>query len=147
MGSIGGGGRYDDLTGTFGVPGIPGVGISFGVDRIYDVMEEASLFPTDVHTSTKVLFFNLGEAESHAAFQLVQQLRANNIPAELYHEPAKFDKQFKYAERKGIPFAVIIGSSELDTKTAKIKDLRDGTQRELPFEAITPYIANTINRS
>jgi histidyl-tRNA synthetase len=147
MGSIGGGGRYDDLTGTFGVPGIPGVGISFGVDRIYDVMDEANLFPEDVHTGTKVLFFNLGEAESRAAFDLVQKLRANDIPAELYHEPAKFDKQFKYAERKGIPFAVIIGSSELETKTAKLKDLRDGTQRELPFEAITPYIANTINRS
>jgi len=147
MGSIGGGGRYDDLTGTFGVPGIPGVGISFGVDRIYDVMEEANLFPADVHTSTKVLFFNLGESESKTAFELVQKLRANDIPAELYHEPAKFDKQFKYAERKGIPFAVIIGSSELETKTAKLKDLRDGSQRELPFEAITPYIANTINRS
>jgi histidyl-tRNA synthetase len=148
MGSIGGGGRYDDLTGTFGVPGIPGVGISFGVDRIYDVMEEANLFPTDVLTSAKVLFFNLGEAESHAAFQLVQQLRANNIPAELYHEPAKFDKQFKYAERKGIPFAAIIGSSELDTRTAKIKDLRDSTQRELPFEQITAYFVDTTtNRS
>ena len=145
IGSIGGGGRYDDLTGTFGVPGIPGVGISFGVDRIYDVMEEANLFPEDVQTGTKVLFFNLGETESRAAFQLVQQLRANDIPAELYHEPAKFDKQFKYAERKGIPYAVIIGSSELETKTAKLKDLRDGSQRELPFEQITPYLTGTIN--
>jgi len=148
MGSIGGGGRYDDLTGTFGVPGIPGVGISFGVDRIYDVMEEANLFPEDVHTGTKVLFFNLGEAESHTAFRLVQQLRANDIPAELYHEPAKFDKQFKYAERKGIPYALIIGGSELETKTAKLKDLRDGSQRELPFEQITAYFVDTtINRS
>lgn len=144
MGSIGGGGRYDDLTGTFGVPGIPGVGISFGVDRIYDVMEEAGLFPPDVHTGTRVLFFNLGESESQAAFNLVQQLRANAIPAELYHEPAKFDKQFKYAERKGIPFAVIIGSSELDKKTAKLKDLSDGTQKELPFEQITAYLTATI---
>jgi histidyl-tRNA synthetase len=145
MGSIGGGGRYDDLTGTFGVPGIPGVGISFGVDRIYDVMEEANLFPADVHTGTKVLFFNLGEAEAEAAFNLVQQLRSSDIPAELYHEPAKFDKQFKYAERKGIPFAAIIGSAELDTKTAKLKDLRDGTQRELPFEEITSYLRGTID--
>jgi histidyl-tRNA synthetase len=137
MGSIGGGGRYDDLTGTFGVPGIPGVGISFGVDRIYDVMEEGKLFPADVHTGTKVLFFNLGEAEAEAAFDLIQKLRDNAIPAELYHEPAKFDKQFKYAEKKGIPFAVIIGSSELASKTAKLKDLRDGSQKELPFEQIT----------
>jgi len=136
IGSIGGGGRYDDLTGTFGVPGIPGVGISFGVDRIYDVMEEARLFPEDVQTGTKVLFFNLGEAESNAAFQLVQQLRAADIPAEVYHESAKFDKQFKYAERKGIPFAVIIGSTELTTKTAKLKDLRDGRQTELSFEEL-----------
>jgi histidyl-tRNA synthetase len=137
MGSIGGGGRYDDLTGTFGVPGIPGVGISFGVDRIYDVMEEAKLFPADVHTGTKVLFFNLGEAESEAAFEFVQQLRDNDIPTELYHEQAKFDKQFKYAERKGIPFAIIIGSEELATKTAKLKDLRDGSQKLLAFADLT----------
>jgi histidyl-tRNA synthetase len=147
MGSIGGGGRYDDLTGTFGVPGIPGVGISFGVDRIYDVMEEANLFPDDVQTGTKVLFFNLGQAEAKEAFILVQQLRAADIPAELYHETAKFDKQFKYAERKGIPYVVIIGSTELETKIAKLKDLRDGTQHELPFEQITPYLTGTINRS
>jgi histidyl-tRNA synthetase len=145
MGSIGGGGRYDDLTGTFGVPGIPGVGISFGVDRIYDVMEEANLFPADVHTGTKVLFFNLGEAEAETAFDLVQQLRDKDIPAELYHETAKFDKQFKYAEKKGIPFAVIIGSTELASKTAKLKDLRDGTQRELPFEQITSYLTEIID--
>jgi histidyl-tRNA synthetase len=147
MGSIGGGGRYDDLTGTFGVPGIPGVGISFGVDRIYDVMEESQLFPADVHTGTRVLFFNLGETEAEAAFDLVQKLRDNAIPAELYHEPAKFDKQFKYAEKKGIPFAVIIGSAELGSKTAKLKNLRDGSQEELPFEQITIYFTEIINRS
>jgi histidyl-tRNA synthetase len=147
MGSIGGGGRYDDLTGTFGVPGIPGVGISFGIDRIYDVMEEAQLFPADVHTGTRVLFFNLGEAEAEAAFDLVQKLRDNAIPAELYHEPAKFDKQFKYAEKKGIPFAVIIGSAELGSKTAKLKDLRDGSQMVLPFDQITLYLTESINRS
>jgi len=147
MGSIGGGGRYDDLTGTFGVPGIPGVGISFGIDRIYDVMEEAQLFPADVHTGTRVLFFNLGEAEAEAAFDLVQKLRDNAIPAELYHEPAKFDKQFKYAEKKGIPFAVIIGSSELESNTARLKDLRDGSQKELPFDQITIYLTESINRS
>jgi histidyl-tRNA synthetase len=133
MGSIGGGGRYDDLTGTFGVPGIPGVGISFGVDRIYDVMEELKLFPADVHQGTKVLFFNLGEAESRAAFQLLQQLRNRGIPAELYHEQAKFDKQFKYAEKKGIPLVVIIGSEELTVAVARVKNLLDGTQKTLPF--------------
>jgi histidyl-tRNA synthetase len=133
MGSIGGGGRYDDLTGTFGVPGIPGVGISFGIDRIYDVMEELKLFPADVHQGTKVLFFNLGEAESRAAFELLQQLRNRGIPAELYHEQAKFDKQFKYAEKKGIPLVVIIGSEELTTAVARVKNLLDGTQKTLGF--------------
>src|SRR6185503_11513746 len=83
IGSIGGGGRYDDLTGLFGVPNIPGVGISFGVDRIYDVMEELNLFPADVHIGTQVLFFNLGENESKAAFDLMQQLRSRNIRCEL----------------------------------------------------------------
>jgi histidyl-tRNA synthetase len=137
MGSIGGGGRYDDLTGTFGVPGIPGVGISFGVDRIYDVMEELQLFPADVHTGTKVLFFNLGEAESREAFKLMQQLRDRGIPTELYHEQTKFDRQFKYAEKKGIPYAVIIGGEELATKTAKLKDLRDGSQQPVAFQDLT----------
>src|SRR5204862_2044543 len=88
IGSIGGGGRYDDLTGLFGVPNIPGVGISFGVDRIYDVMEELHLFPADVYVGTQVLFFNLGEKESRRAFELAQELRHRNIRCEIYHEPA-----------------------------------------------------------
>jgi len=137
MGSIGGGGRYDDLTGAFGVPGIPGVGISFGVDRIYDVMEELNLFPADIHTGSRVLFFHLGESESRAAFGLLQQLRANKIPAELYHEQAKFDRQFKYAEKKGIPYVVILGSEELTTRTVKLKDLRTGSQTTLTFEQLS----------
>jgi histidyl-tRNA synthetase len=136
MGSIGGGGRYDDLTGTFGVPGIPGVGISFGVDRIYDVMEELQLFPTTVHTGTKLLFFNLGEAESKAAFGLLQQLRDRNIASELYHEQAKFDKQFKYAEKKGISWIAILGSAELAARQCQLKDLRTGHQTTLTFEAL-----------
>jgi histidyl-tRNA synthetase len=101
IGSIGGGGRYDDLTGLFGVPNIPGVGISFGVDRIYDVMEELKLFPADVHVGTQVLFFNLGDAESKASFEIMQQLRNNNTRCELYHETSKFDKQFRYARKRG----------------------------------------------
>ncbi|HVU54958.1 MAG TPA: histidine--tRNA ligase [Puia sp.] len=139
MGSIGGGGRYDDLTGLFGVPNIPGVGISFGVDRIYDVMEELQLFPEDVHTGAKMLFFNLGEAESRAAFGLLQQLRARGIPAELYHEQAKFDKQFKYAEKKGIRYAVIIGSEELASRGCKLKDLHSGQQSALSFEELLQF--------
>lgn len=140
MGSIGGGGRYDDLTGTFGVPGIPGVGISFGVDRVYDVMEELQLFPDAVQTGTKVLFFNLGEAESKTAFGLMQQLRSHNIACEMYHEQAKFDKQFKYADKKGIPYAIILGSKELEDGTCVIKDLRKGEQTTVNHDALTTFL-------
>ncbi|HKH60447.1 MAG TPA: histidine--tRNA ligase [Flavitalea sp.] len=128
IGSIGGGGRYDDLTGLFGVRDIPGVGISFGVDRIYDVMEELNVFPEEVQTSTEVLFFNLGEAEGKRAFHLVQELRQANIRCEIYHETVKFEKQFKYAERKKIPLIVIIGSQELEKNSSIVKDLKTGTQ-------------------
>jgi histidyl-tRNA synthetase len=131
MGSIGGGGRYDDLTGTFGVPNIPGVGISFGVDRIYDVMEELKLFPAAVQTGTQVLFFNLGEAESKKAFALMQQLRGKGISCELYHEQSKFDKQFKYAEKKNIQYAVIIGSKELAEDSCVIKNLQTAKQETI----------------
>jgi histidyl-tRNA synthetase len=137
IGSIGGGGRYDDLTGLFGVPNIPGVGISFGVDRIYDVMEELKLFPSEVHISTQALFFNLGEEESKAAFSLMQQLRSKGIRSELFHENLKFDKQFKYSEKKNIPFVIIIGSKELETKTCSVKDLRTGNQQTISWEQLT----------
>lgn len=136
MGSIGGGGRYDDLTGLFGVPNLPGVGISFGVDRIYDVMEELQLFPAAVQTGTQVLFFNLGAAESEAAFNAMQSLRSQGVRCELYHESAKFDKQFKYAEKKNIPFIVIIGSKELEEKNCVVKDLATGKQETVPMEAL-----------
>jgi len=139
MGSIGGGGRYDDLTGLFGVPNVPGVGISFGVDRIYDVMEELGLFPASLQVSTQVLFFNLGEAESEAAFRLLQLLRGKGISAEIYHEATKFDKQFKYAEKKNIPFVVIIGGEELASDTCKVKDLRKGEQVSIPFSDLPIY--------
>jgi histidyl-tRNA synthetase len=139
MGSIGGGGRYDDLTGLFGVPNIPGVGISFGVDRIYDVMEELNLFPADVHVSTQVLFFNLGEAESTAAFILLQQLRQKGIRSELYHETAKFDKQFKYAEKKNIPFIIIIGEKELKENTCNLKNLSTGEQQTIATSDLPSY--------
>jgi histidyl-tRNA synthetase len=131
MGSIGGGGRYDDLTGLFDVPNIPGVGISFGVDRIYDVLEELKLFPADVHMGTRVLFFNLGDAEAKCAFHLMQQLRQKGVSCELYHEQAKFDKQFKYAEKKGVRYAVILGAQELAEGTCNIKDLAKGQQQKI----------------
>ena len=140
MGSIGGGGRYDDLTSTFDVPNIPGVGISFGVDRIYDVMEELKLFPEEVQTATQVIFFNLGEAESKAAFSLMQQLRSKNIRCEIYHEQTKFDKQFKYADKKQIPYAVIIGSKELEENNAVIKNLKSGEQKNLSHSELLQFV-------
>ncbi|MER3463945.1 MAG: histidine--tRNA ligase [Chitinophagaceae bacterium] len=136
MGSIGGGGRYDDLTGLFGVPNIPGVGISFGVDRIYDVMEELKLFPQDLEQGTKILFFNLGEDESKTAYHLLQQLRQRGIASEIYHETAKMDKQFKYAENKKIPFVVIIGSKEIEEKIATIKNIVSGQQQKIAFNEL-----------
>ena len=136
IGSIGGGGRYDDLTGLFGVPNIPGVGISFGVDRIYDVMDELNLFPETVEQGTKVLFFNLGNEETKAAYKLLQELRIKGIASEIYHEAVKFDKQFKYAEKKNIPFVVILGSKELEQKSCLVKDLRTGEQRSVPFDEL-----------
>lgn len=139
IGSIGGGGRYDDLTGLFGVPNIPGVGISFGVDRIYDVMEELKLFPAAVEQGTKVLFFNLGEEESKVAYALLQDVRRAGTPAEIFHESQKFDKQFKYAEKKNIPFIIIIGSAEIAEKTAVVKDLRSGQQQKVAFDALARF--------
>ena len=139
MGSIGGGGRYDDLTGLFDVPNIPGVGISFGVDRIYDVLEELKLFPQEVHSGTQILFFNLGQAESKKAFSLMQQLRNKGIRCELYHEQSKFDKQFKYAERKHIAYAVMIGSRELESNTCIIKKLGTGEQSTVALTDLANY--------
>ena len=139
MGSIGGGGRYDDLTGLFDVPGIPGVGISFGVDRIYDVLEELQLFPTEVQAGTKAIFFNMGESESNYAFTVMQQLRSKGISCELYHEFVKINKQFSYAEKKKIKYAIIIGSKEIEQKYCLIKDLSTGLQEVVVFEKIFDY--------
>jgi len=139
IGSIGGGGRYDDLTGLFDVPGVPGVGVSFGVDRIYDVIEALRLFPETVHAGTQVLFFHLGDQESRASFALMQQLRGTGIRCEIYHEAAKFDKQFRYAEKKSIPYAVILGTQELTQGTCIVKDLAKGEQRTISQEALVRY--------
>lgn len=139
IGSIGGGGRYDDLTGLFGVPNLPGVGISFGVDRIYDVMQELNLFPADVNTAAQVLFFNLGEDEAKVAYALLQQLRNKNISCEIYPDKTKFDKQFKYAERKNILYAIIIGSKEIETNTCIIKNIKTGEQQNIPQSDILSY--------
>ena len=139
MGSIGGGGRYDDLTGLFGVPGIPGVGISFGVDRIYDVLDELQLFPTAVQQGTKAIFFNMGETESLFAFTIMQQLRGKGISCEIYHEFTKINKQFTYAEKKNIQYAVIIGSKEIEQNYCLVKDLTTGLQEVVIFEKLFDF--------
>ena len=136
IGSIGGGGRYDDLTGLFGVPGIPGVGLSFGVDRIYDVLEELQAFPANTDNGSQVLFFNLGKEEMKAAFVKLQALRARGVAAELYPESVKFDKQFKYAEKKNIPYIAIIGKEELEKQQVNIKNIRSGEQRTFSWSEL-----------
>jgi histidyl-tRNA synthetase len=139
MGSIGGGGRYDDLTSLFDVPSIPGVGISFGVDRIYDVLEEKNLFPESIDQTTQVLFFNLGPDEAIVAYQQMMLLRSKKIACEIYPEKSKFDKQFKYAEKKGIPNVVIIGTEEVAKKECTIKQLATGKQTIVPFASISDF--------
>lgn len=118
IGSICGGGRYDDLTGIFGMPNMSGVGISFGADRIYDVMTGLGLFPADLGCAARVMFANLGEAEEHASLKLLQEVRAAGIPAEIYPENGKMKKQMEYANRRGIPCVVIVGSRELEERVA-----------------------------
>ncbi len=139
MGSIGGGGRYNDLTSLFGVPNIPGVGISFGVDRIYDVLEEKNLFPASIDQTTQVLFFNLGEEEAKVAYAQMMLLRAKKIACEIYPEKSKFDKQFKYAEKKGIPNVVIIGTDEVTKKECSIKNLATGLQTNVAFDNLIDF--------
>ena len=145
MGSIGGGGRYDNLTELFGVPGIPGVGISFGVDRIFDVMEELNLFPADAQFGTQVMFFNLGESESLHAYTIMQNIRKNGISAELFHESAKLDKQFKYADKKKISYVVILGSKEISEWICMVKHLKTGLQESVAIDGLSDYLKNKIS--
>ena len=135
----GGGGRYDDLTGIFGMPDMSGVGISFGADRIYDVMMGLGLFPEEVNFSTRVFFTNLGQEEQAAALGLLRELRDAGVAAEIYPDCGKMKKQMEYANRRGIPYVVIVGSQELEAKAATVKDMRSGEQRQVPFGELTAY--------
>ena len=128
MGSIGGGGRYDNLTEVFGVKNIPGIGVSFGLDRIYLVMEELNLFPEESAKKVEFLFANYGEKESLAAMKIIAQLHQKDISAELYPESAKLKKQFLYAEKKGIPNLVFYGEQEISDGNITIKNLETGEQ-------------------
>jgi histidyl-tRNA synthetase len=136
MGSICGGGRYDDLTGIFGLKGVSGVGISFGADRIYDVMTELNVFPADAMQSTKVLFANFGEQEEKHSMKLLRQLRDAGINAEIYPENAKMKKQFKYADDKQIPYVAVIGEEEMNKQVVSLKHMQSGEQTVLTIEEI-----------
>ena len=136
IGSICGGGRYDDLTGIFGLPNTSGVGISFGADRIYDVMVGLNLFPEEVNFTTKVMFVNLGAEEQLASMQIIRTLRDNGIAAEIYPESAKMKKQMEYANRRMIPYVVIIGSNELQERKATIKNMISGEQSSVAFDDV-----------
>jgi len=136
MGSIGGGGRYDDLTGMFGLKDLTGVGISFGADRIYDVMEELNLFPATTNQTTKVLICCFDSEGETFALPLLHSLRKNNINAELYPAGAKIKKQMEYANNKAIPYTVLIGSDEMQSGLLTIKDMTSGLQEKLNAEEI-----------
>lgn len=140
MGSIGGGGRYDDLTGMFGLKGLTGVGISFGADRIYDVMEELKLFPESTEETTKVLISNFDKEAELYALPLLQALRAAGIAAELYPAAAKLKKQLGYADDRKIPFAVLIGSEEMQSGKLTLKNMRSGVQEKVTPEALIPKL-------
>lgn len=128
MGSITGGGRYDDLTGIFGLKNMSGVGISFGADRIFDVMTQLDLFPKDNTTTTQILFVNFGCQEEKYCLPLLKQLRANGINAEIYPEAAKMKKQMTYADKKGIPFVALVGENEMQEGIISLKNMLSGEQ-------------------
>jgi len=131
IGSIGGGGRYDDLTSIFGLKDVSGVGISFGIDRIYIVMEELGLFPTNIDVSTKVMFANFGEKEASYCLPLLKELRANGISSELYPKSAKMKKQMNYANNKGVQFVIMVGEDEMKSGILSVKNMESGEQSNL----------------
>ena len=142
IGSITGGGRYDNLTGVFGAPGLSGVGISFGADRIYDVLNALDLYPASLSSSVKVMFVNLGEQEAMASLRLIKELRAAGISAELYPEAAKMKKQMSRADALAVPFVAIIGSDELARREVTLKDMTSGTQTAVGFDDFVSTLAN-----
>ena len=145
MGSIGGGGRYDDLTGIFGLKDVSGVGVSFGLDRIYLVLEELNLFPETVSETTKVLFINFGELEAMYAMKAISKLRKEGISAELYPDIAKnqkhLGKQMNYVNNRGIQFAVLAGEDEMKLNTYTLKNLKNGEQLSLDFKGLLELLS------
>ncbi len=142
IGSIGGGGRYDDLTGMFGLKDLTGVGISFGADRIYDVMEELNLFPAFTTAGTEVLICPFGEEEELYALPLLQKLRGNNIKTELYPAGAKLKKQMQYANDKNIAFTIVIGPEEMQKNNFTLKDMKSGVQQQVNEQTVIYHLKN-----
>ena len=136
IGSITGGGRYDNLTGVFGMPGTSGVGISFGADRIYDVLNTLELYPKDTLASTKVLFVNFGEKEGAQSLQYVMKLRANGIPAEIYPDSTKMKKQMSYANDKNVAYVGMVGETEMANGTIALKCMETGEQENLTIDEV-----------
>jgi histidyl-tRNA synthetase len=142
MGSIGGGGRYDDLTGIFGLKNMSGVGVSFGLDRIYLVLEELDLFPKAIEETTKVLFINFGEEEALYALKAVNALRAASVAAELYPDAAKMKKQMTYADKRNIPFVVLAGGTEMQSEVYNVKYMKSGEQESFNLEELIKKLSN-----
>lgn len=140
IGSVAGGGRYDDLTSIFGLKDVSGVGISFGIDRIYLVMEELGLFPKDIDISSKVLFLNFGELEAKYCFKYLKELRNNNISSELYPNNDKIKKQMNYANNKGVQFVVMIGEDEMKSGQLTVKNMSTGEQNEMSISELIKII-------
>ncbi|MFO7718954.1 MAG: His/Gly/Thr/Pro-type tRNA ligase C-terminal domain-containing protein, partial [Gillisia sp.] len=136
LGSIGGGGRYDDLTGIFGLKDISGVGISFGLDRIFLVLEELELFPETVTLNTRVMFINFGEQEALYGLKAVQKLREAGIAAELYPDAAKMKKQMIYANKREIPFVILAGPEEMELQLYGIKNMKTGDQEKVSLDRL-----------
>lgn len=146
IGSISGGGRYDNLTGVFGMPGLSGVGVSFGADRIYDVLNALNLYPSDTTAATDVMMVNFGTGEAAAAMRMAKQLREAGVVAEVYPECAKIKKQMSYADYLGVRYVVIIGETELAEGKATLRDMSNGDQQTLPFDDTLAAILEGLAR-
>lgn len=146
MGSISGGGRYDNLTGIFGLPNVSGVGISFGADRIYDVLTELNLFPETMSESTMALFANFGPTEEAYCMPYLQQLRRAGVNAEIYPDAAKMQKQMKYADQRGIPMVIIAGEQEVADRTFAVKWMKEGKQETIAADRLVEVILESIKR-
>jgi histidyl-tRNA synthetase len=137
IGSITGGGRYDNLTGIFGMPGLSGVGISFGADRIFDVLNQLDLYPKDAVSTTKILFVNFGEKEMDYCLPIIAKLRAAGISTEIYPDSSKMKKQMSYANAKGIPYVAIVGETEMAEGKITLKNMATGEQQLLTIKEVT----------